>query len=127
MVVEVTPQPVDLEKRAMQVFLKAIDLVGGPRGLIEHRRLTWLPSLMEASFAVVLANEFHKTTEEIAKFLGLSTAATREMLRASTEAVVERLKGEEGARGHSPHIAGGLARKAYETLKEEKEKARTSS
>ncbi len=39
MPIEVTPQPVDLDPRAMQVFLKAIELAGGPRGLIERKRL----------------------------------------------------------------------------------------
>lgn len=118
MPINVSPQPADLDQRAMRVFLKAIDLVGGPRGLVERRRLTWLPSLMEASFAVVLAEDYHKTIEEIAQFLGLSSAATREMLRASTEAVIERLQGEE-ATAHNQHVAGGLARLAYEALRRE--------
>lgn len=118
MTIEVPPQPADLDQRALQVFLKAIELVGGPRGLIERRRLTWLPSLMEAAFAVVLQEEHHQTIDEIARFLGLSTAATREMLRASTEAVVERLQGEEPA-AHNVHIAGGLARLAYQALRRE--------
>jgi predicted transcriptional regulator len=44
--IEVTPQPPDIDQRALRVFLKAIELVGGPRQLVELRRLTWLPSLM---------------------------------------------------------------------------------
>uniref|UniRef100_A0A831WZI9 Regulator n=1 Tax=Thermorudis peleae TaxID=1382356 RepID=A0A831WZI9_9BACT len=118
MMIEVPPQPADLDQRALRVFLKAIELVGGPRGLVERRRLTWLPSLMEAAFAVVLHEEHHRTTEEIAQFLGLSSAAVRNMLRAPTEAVVERLQGEEPA-AHNVHIAGGLARLAYQALRRE--------
>jgi predicted transcriptional regulator len=57
--IEVTPQPPDIDQRALRVFLKAIELVGGPRQLVELRRLTWLPSLMEAAYAVVLAEEHH--------------------------------------------------------------------
>ena len=29
--IEVTPQPPDIDQRALRVFLKAIELVGGPR------------------------------------------------------------------------------------------------
>ncbi len=120
MVQEVAPQVVDVDERALQVFLKAIELVGGPRGLVEHRRLTWLPSLMEAAYAVVLREEAHKTTEEIAQFLGLSTNATRLILGASTENVQKRLEGEtpenESTRAH---VAGGLAKLAYQALKSE--------
>ncbi len=117
MPIEVQPRSEqDLDQRAMQVFQKAIDLAGGPRGLIEHRRLTWLPSLMEAAFAIVLHEEHRKTTEEIARFLGISSAATQDILRASTEAVVERLRGEEPTE-RNVHIAGGLAKLAYEELR----------
>ncbi len=115
---EILPQPVDLDHRALQVFLKAIELAGGPRGLIEHKRLTWLPSLMEAAYAVVLAAEHHRSVDEIARFLGLSTAATRNLLRASPKAIKERLEQEEPSE-RTMHIAGGLARLAYETLQRE--------
>ncbi len=118
MPVEITPQPVDLDQRALQVFLKAIELAGGPRGLLERKRLTWLPSLMEAAYAVVLEAEHHRSADEIARFLGLSTAATRNLLRASTEAVRERLEQEEPSE-RNVHIAGGLARLAYEALQRE--------
>lgn len=118
MTLEVTPQQANYDERALQVFLKAIELVGGPRGLVEHKRLTWLPSLMEAAYAIVLREEGHKTVDEIAGFLGLSTNATRLILNTSTEAVLERLEGaspeEQTARAH---IAGGLARLAYEALR----------
>ena len=120
MVQEVKPQEVNVDERALQVFLKAIDLVGGPRGLVEHKRLTWLPSLMEAAYAIVLREEGHKTTDEIAQFLGLSTNATRLILGASTENVQKRLEGETPENETTrAHVAGGLAKLAYQALKNE--------
>ncbi len=117
---EVTPQVADLDGRAMRLFLKAIELLGGPRGLVERRRLTWLPSLMEAAYAVVLREEGNKTVDEIASFLGLSTAATRNILAASPEMVQERLEGELEQERRS-HVAGGLAKLAYMALRQEGE------
>ncbi len=123
MPIEVKPQILGEEaydQRALQVFLKAIELVGGPRGLIEHRRLTWLPSLMEAAYAVVLHEEGHKSQTEIAAFLGLSTQAVRQILSAPTTAVQERLLGEmPRTQKTRTHVAGGLARLAYEALRRE--------
>ena len=120
MVQEVKPHEVNVDERALQVFLKAIDLVGGPRGLVEHKRLTWLPSLMEAAYAIVLREEGHKTTDEIAQFLGLSTNATRLILGASTENVQKRLEGETPENETTrAHVAGGLAKLAYQALKNE--------
>jgi probable regulatory domain-containing protein len=118
--IEVTPQPPDIDQRALRVFLKAIELVGGPRQLVELRRLTWLPSLMEAAYAVVLAEEHHRPAEEIARFLGVSSAAVRHLLRAPEAAVLERLRGEEPSE-HNVHIAGGLAKLALEALQREEE------
>lgn len=120
--VEVTPQPADLDSQAMQVFLKAIELAGGQRGLLERKRLTWLPSLMEAAYAVVLSETYHRTIEDIAQFLGISSAATRQLLRASPEAVRARLQSEETGEETDEervHIAGGLARWAFQTLREQ--------
>lgn len=118
--IEVIPQPSDIDQRALRVFLKAIDLVGGPRQLVELRRLTWLPSLMEAAYAVVLAEEQRWSAEEIARFLGVSSAAVRHLLRAPEAAVLDRLRGEEPSE-HNVHIAGGLAKLALEALRREEE------
>jgi len=118
--IEVTPQPPDIDQRALRVFLKAIELVGGPRQLVELRRLTWLPSLQEAAYAVVLAEEHHWPAEEIAQFLGASSAAVRHLPRAPEAAVLERLRGEEPSE-HNVHIAGGLAKLALEALQREEE------
>lgn len=119
MVQVVEPVVADVDQRALRVFLKAIELVGGPRKLIEYRRLTWLPSLMEGAYAVILKEEAHKTTDEIAQFLGISSNAVRLILGASTENVQRRLEGEEPEGEARAHVAGGLAKLAYQALKQE--------
>jgi len=120
-VIEIPPRPRDVDREALQVFLAAIDLLGGPRGLVEHRRLTWLPSLMEAAYAVVLAERHHWSADDIAAFLGLSRQAVRAMLQASPERVRERLRAGPSAEDERrrPHIAGGLARLAFARGREE--------
>ncbi len=124
--IEVAPQPPDIDQRALRVFLKAIELAGGPRQLVELRRLTWLPSLMEAAYAVVLAEEHRWSAEEIARFLGVSTAAVRHLLRAPEAAVLERLRGEEPGE-HNVHVAGGLAKLALAALRREEEQVTPSA
>lgn len=100
----------DPDEMAMGVFLKALEIAGGPRKLIEYRNLTWLPSLLEAAYAVVLREEFMKTEDEIAQFLGLTRQTVRNILRADPEALMERLSGELRQRGPRAHIAGGWPR-----------------
>lgn len=75
---------------------------------------------MEAAYAVVLAEEHHWPAEEIAQFLGVSSAAVRHIPRAPEAAVLERLRGEEPSE-HNVHIAGGLAKLALEALQREEE------
>lgn len=118
----VEPKERDLDARVMQVFAEAIALAGGPRGLVEHRRLTWLPSLMEAAYAVVLHEEGKKSADEIAAFLGVSRQSVRNILAAPTERVRERLEhlgpGDEHGR---VHVAGGLAKLAWRALRTKEE------
>jgi len=110
----------DLDALAVRVFLKALEILGGPRKLIEYRNLTWLPSLMSASYAVVLHEEYLRTEDEIAQFLGLTRNTVRNMLRADVELVMKKIKGELETPGRSPkaHVAGGLAKYAYREIKE---------
>jgi len=117
-VIEVKPQEVDYDTLALRVFLKAIELVGGPRTLFEYRNLTWLPSLMEAAYAVVLKNEAFKTDDEIAQFIGITRQTVRNILSADPEAVLKKLRGELQSREVKVHTAGGLAKLAYREVKE---------
>jgi len=109
---------VDIDGLALRVFLKGLEILGGPRKLVEYRNLTWLPSLMSASYAVVLSNELMKTEDEIAQFLGLTRNTVRNMLRADPEIVMKKLEGELEAKEIKEHTAGGIAKKAYQEIKE---------
>ncbi len=108
---EVTP-----DAMAMRIFLKALELAGGPQKLIEYRNLTWIPSLLQAAYALVLSREFNKTAEEIAETLGVSTQTVRNILHASVEKVKEKLAAELDARDVKVHTAAGLAQWAYQEI-----------
>ncbi|NPB03353.1 MAG: bacterio-opsin activator [Thermotogae bacterium] len=108
----------DIDTMAIRVFLKALEIIGGPRKLIEYRNLTWLPSLMEAAYAVVLHDMEMKTESEIAEFLGLTRQTIRNILRADPELVMKKLQGELKERTPRAHTAGGLAKIAYREIKE---------
>nr|BBH95780.1 KaiC associated regulatory domain-containing protein [Thermogemmatispora argillosa] len=111
----------ELDHKALRVFLKALDIAGGPRKLFAYRHLTWLPSLMEAAYVIVLSRERLKTQGEIARELGLTSATVRNILGADEGRVLEHLR-EELAKHHQDeepvktHIAGGLAKLAYQEI-----------
>ncbi len=117
MVLEITPQTVDVESLVTKVFLKCIELVGGFKRLAAHRTLTWLPSIARASLAIVLREEFNKTEDEIAEELGTTRQTVRQMLRANPDIALKRI--ETSDKELKTHVAGGLAKKAYELVKVE--------
>jgi len=117
MVIEVQAKEVDYDALALRVFLKALELIGGPRMLFEYRNLTWVPSLMEAAYAVVLKNEAMKTEDEIAEFIGITKQTVRNMLSADPELVMMKLKGELESKEVKVHTAGGLAKLAHQEVK----------
>ncbi len=108
----------DVDAMAIRVFLKALEILGGPRKLIEYRNLTWITSLMEAAYAIVLAEEAFKTEDDIADFLGLTRQTVRNILRADPELVMKKLEGELQEKTPRAHTAGGLAKIAYKEIKE---------
>jgi probable regulatory domain-containing protein len=119
-----TPEEIrefDIDAMAIRVFLKSLELIGGPRKLIDYRNLTWIPSLMEASYAVVLRDVANKTEAEIAEFLGSTRQTVRNMLRAEPELVLKKLEGELEEKTPRAHTAGGLAKLAYKEIKEGRE------
>jgi len=115
--VVVGPVREDPNKLAMKVFMKALEILGGPRKLIEYRRLTWLPSLMTACYAVVLKELYHKTTDDIARELGISEGTVRNIMASDEEAVMKKIKGELTEEEFKTHVAGGLAKLAWREVK----------
>lgn len=111
------PKGGDVDKMAEKVFYESIKLLGGLRKLVEFRNLTWLPSLAEAAYVVVLKNEAFKTYGEIAKELGITEQTARNIATADEEEVRKYLEGE--LERPKEHIAGGIAKLAYRKLKEE--------
>ncbi len=121
MVVEARPVTSSPDDMAMKVFTKAIDLLGGPRKLIEHRNLTWLPSLMEASYVVVYSREHGYDAERIASLLGITRQSVYNIMRADEEELKKRLTEAAGEKDEErrTHIAGALAKLAYQEVKKE--------
>ncbi|WP_163327573.1 bacterio-opsin activator [Desulfurobacterium thermolithotrophum] len=117
MVIQVSPKEVDYDTLALRVFLKALEIIGGPRKLFEYRNLTWIPSLMEAAYAVILKEEGFKTEDEIAEFIGITKQTVRNILSADPEVVLLKLQGELEAKDVKVHTAGGLAKLAYQEVK----------
>ncbi len=112
------PKGGDVEKMAEKVFWEAIKMLGGLKKLVEYRNLTWLPSLAEASYVVVLKNEAMKTYSEIAKILGITEQTVKNIATADEREVRKYIEGELEERPKE-HIAGGIAKLAYKKLKEE--------
>ena len=112
------PKGGDIDKMAEKVFFESIRQLGGLKKLIEYRNLTWLPSLAEAAYVVVLKNEAMKTYKEIAQELGITEQTVKNIATADEEEVIKYIEGEIEERPKE-HIAGGLAKLAYKKLKEE--------
>jgi probable regulatory domain-containing protein len=110
-------EKIDYDAMAKRVFEKGIEIVGGIRKLVEYRNLTWLPSLAEAAYVIVLSNETTKTTKEIAEYVGITEQTVKQILRADPEAVKKYLEGEIEKVDY--HKAGGIAKLAYEEVKNE--------
>ncbi len=105
-----------VDEIVLKVFLKALDIVGGPRKLILYRHLTWVPSLIEACYAVVLKEKFFKTESEIASILGLTKQTVRNILTAKTEGIKENIEMELKKKTIKTHVAGALAKLAFKQI-----------
>ena len=112
------PKGGDIDKMAEKVFFESIKMLGGLKKLIEYRNLTWLPSLAEAAYVVVMKNEAFKTYKEIAKELGITEQTAKNIATADENEVKRYIEGELEERPKE-HIAGGIAKLAYRKLKEE--------
>lgn len=106
---------VDINELAKLVFDEAIEVIGGLKKLVEYRNLTWLPSLAEASYVVVMKNEAAMTNQQIAKKLGLSEQTVANILRADEKEIEKFVKSE--TEELDTHKAGALAKVAYKRVK----------
>ncbi len=111
------PKGGNVDKMAERVFQESIKILGGLKKLITYRNLTWLPSLAEAAYVIVLKNEALKTYSEIAKELGITEQTVKNIATADEEEVKKYLEGE--IEKVDEHKAGGIAKLAYRKLKEE--------
>jgi len=114
----IKPRGIDIDRMAEKVFWEAIRILGGLKRLVEYRNLTWLPSLAEASYVVILKNETFKTYREIAETLGITEQTVKNIATADESEVKRYIEGELEERPKE-HIAGGIAKLAYRKLKEE--------
>ncbi len=112
------PKGGDIDKMAEKVFWEGIKLLGGLKKLVEYRNLTWLPSLAEAAYVIVLKNETFKTYREIAETLGITEQTAKNIASADEDEIKKYLEGEIEERPKE-HVAGGIAKLAYKKLKEE--------
>ncbi|ODN29872.1 hypothetical protein [Fervidobacterium thailandense] len=119
--VVVKPVSEPIEEIVAEIVNRCIELVGGFEGLLKYDNLTWVTSLVRSAYAVVLKHELNKTTEEIAKILGITKNTAKEILEAKEEKVRELIsKGElQSIEELDTHIAGALAKIAYKQLKSE--------
>lgn len=115
MVEVIKPEEENYEELALQTFITVIKELGGPKKMIQYKQLTWLPSLMEACYVIVLHEKGKKLAEEIASYLGITKETVKRILSADPEAVIKKIEKEE--RELSVHIAGGLAKLAWEKVK----------
>ena len=124
MVMEVKPAEVNVEALSLRAFLKAIEILGGLEKLAHYRTLTWLPSLGRAILAIIYKEEYNKTEEEIAQLLGLTKQTVKNMLRAKPEEALKKIEemekegvSDEDRKELKTHLAGGIAKIAYEEIK----------
>jgi probable regulatory domain-containing protein len=113
----------NIKYMAERVFFKSIDLLGGLDKLAQYRTLTWLPSIARAAFAIVLKEEYLKTEDEIAEFIGLTRNTVRAILRADPNMAMYKIEHfdeltTEEKQNLKVHTAGGIAKLAYKLVKE---------
>lgn len=113
----IAPVKAEYDEIAMRVFVESINLLGGLRKVIEFRNLTWVPSLAEAAYVVVMKHIGMKTDSEIARELGITEQTVKHILHAEAGEVERYIKGE--VEKIDEHVAGGLAKLAFEKLKHE--------
>jgi len=110
-----TPTINRVDELAKLVFDESIEVVGGLKKLIDFRNLTWLPSLAQAAYVLILREEGGLTHLEIAEKLGIGEQTVNNILRANEEGIEAFLRGE--IQELDTHKAGAIAKLAYKRLK----------
>lgn len=127
-----------VEARVMKIMNTAIHEVGGPGALIARREHEMLPALISAAYALVLRDERHASTEDIAGALNTTRGAVEAIFEAPMEAYAARVRDRElelpefephmdldwsgqpnTARLDPEYLAGALAKFAYAVVKRE--------
>ncbi|WP_448587784.1 bacterio-opsin activator [Thermocrinis sp.] len=100
----------DAETLVLRVFLKTVDVLGGPEKLVEHKGINWLPSLLLACYSVVLKEEYLEAEQEIAQRLGITLQTVKNILRAEPMKVSD-------TKDLNIHTVGSVAKIAYRLVK----------
>ncbi len=118
MVIEIKPpkdRDVERDEYVFRMLVEAMRILGGPRKLVHMRNLTWIPSLIRASYALLLRDAGY-TYEAIAEKLGSTKATVQKMLSADPEAVLKKIQSEDEVE-IDDHVAGGIAKLAYKAMR----------
>ena len=111
----------EIEKKVYNIFFKSLELLGGLNKLIEYKTLTWLESIVRATYVKILKEEYLKTDEEIAKIVGLTKQTVKNILKSDKEYVMKKINDFEAIKKEEKksreHFAGGLVNWAWELLK----------
>ncbi len=110
-----------------ELLVYSIELFGGPKKMVEYKRLTWVPSIIEALYTIYLHEEDKKNPDEIAAFLGISTNTLKNILRSSPETALKKIEEKkaidftdekEVTEEIKTHIAGGIPKLVYKQWKQ---------
>lgn len=73
----------NIDEVIKQIFSIAIDILGGPRKLVEYKRLTWLASLMEAILSFTFTVKKTNQQTRLLNFWELALKQQKQFCRAS--------------------------------------------
>jgi hypothetical protein len=87
--VTVTPET---DTRAMRIVARAVHELGGAAQLVRRHEQAILPALVESAYVLVLTEEMNCSTDDVARFLGVSRGAIESVIGAPTEMALARLR-----------------------------------
>jgi hypothetical protein len=81
-----------VDELVLKVFLKALDIVGGPRKLILYRHLTWVPSLIGGLLCGCIEGKIFQDGIGNSEHPWFDKATVRNILTAKTEGIRKILR-----------------------------------